>query len=239
MSQSEILKDPFEIMEHNLLPVFKDAAAVAKEISHNPNYFKDNYKASRLLYAMSIVSLAINSVNANNKSDEQKKKNIENMDLFGERYFYNANGSLRRKENVFKRPEIETFKFQMSELHASYFDDTLVQECLGCVEMDVAVGMWRENQPIVSPDGNILDWKNAKKSNIFKFAVSDIEHNLFFRKMNEQSKENNWNKKEWNKNYSVVNRACEKAIELEISQYCVKKQRPSVVELSMKREGRS
>ncbi len=236
MSQNELSKDPFKIMEHNLLPVFKEAVAVTKEISHNPNYFKDNYKASRLLYAMSMVSLAMNSLNDNNKSYEQKKKNIEKMDLFGERYFYNADGSLGGKENVFKRPEIDAFKRLMRELNASYFDDTVVQECLGCVEMDVGVGMWGENQPIVSPDGKILDWKNASKSNIFKFAVSDIKNNMFSDKMNEQSKEDNWDKKEWKKNYPIVNRVCEKTLELEIAKFCLKKQEPSVVGLAKNRE---
>lgn len=238
MSQNEQQKDPFKIMEHNLLPVFKEAVAVTKEISHNPDYFKDNHRASRLLYAMSMVSLAINSLNADSKSDEQKKKNIEKMDLFGERYFYNANGSLGSKENVFQRPEIEAFKRQMRELNASYYDDNLIQQCLGAVEMDVAVGMWSENQPIVSPDGKILDWKNAAKSNIFKFAVSDIKNNMFSDKMNEQSKENNWDKKEWKKNYPIVNRECEKTLELETAKFCLKKQTPSVVGLSMTREDR-
>ena len=72
MSQNELSKDPFKIMEHNLLPVFKEAVAVTKEISHNPNYFKDNYKASRLLYAMSMVSLAMNSLNDNNMNKKRK-----------------------------------------------------------------------------------------------------------------------------------------------------------------------
>ena len=236
MLQNEHPKDPFEIMEHNLLPVFKEAVVVTKEISHNPDYFKDNYKASRLLYAMTMVSLAMNSLNANNKSDEQKKKNIEKMDLFGERYFYNANGSLGGRENVFKRPEIELFERQMRELKASYFDDAVIQQCLGCVEMDVAVGMWSENQPIVSSDGKILDWKKAAKSNIFKFAVSNIKNNMFSRKMEECAKENNWNKKEWNNNYSLVNRECEKTLELEIAKFCLKKQESSIAGLSMNKE---
>ena len=237
MSQDKPQKDPFEIMEYNLLPVFKEAVAISKEISHNPNYFKDNYKASRLLYAMSMVSLAINSLNAKNKSDEQKKKNIEKMDLFEEQYFYNANGSLGRKENIFKRPEIETFKLQMRELNASFFNDALIQQCLGCIEMDVAVGMWSENQPIVSPDGKISDWKNASKSNIFKFAVSDIKNNMFYDKMNKGSKKNNWDKKEWNKNYPIVDRECEKTLELEIAKFCLKKQTSPVADLSKNREG--
>ena len=238
MQQSEQTKDPFEIMENSLLPVFKEATVVAKEIAHNPNYFKDNYKASRLLYAMAIVSLAINSLNANNKSDEQTKKNIERIDLFGERYFYNASGSLGKKENIFNRPEIENFKLQMRELNAQYFNDTIVQDCLGCVEADAAVGIWSENQPLISPDGKILDWKKAPKSNIFKFAVGNIENNMFSRKMKEQSKENKWNKKEWNKNYPIVKRECEKTLELEISKICLKKHDQSAVSLSMSRESR-
>ena len=236
MLQNEQFKDPFKIMEDNLLPVFKEAVAVAKEISHNPNYFKDNYKASRLLYVMAMVSLAINSLNAHNKSDDQKKKNIEKMDLFGERYFYNAEGSLEGKENVFKRSEIKAFERQMSELNASYFDDALIQQCLGCVKMDAGVDMWHENQPIVSSDGKILNWKNAAKSNIFKFAVSDIKNNMFYEKMEERSKENNWNTEERTKNYPIVNRECEKTLELEIARYCLKKQSSSGVGLSMNRE---
>lgn len=236
MLQNEQPKDPFEIMEHNLLPVFKEAVAVTKEISHKPNYFKDNYRASRLLYAMTMVSLAMNSLNADNKSDEQKKKNIEKMDLFGERHFYNSNGTLGRKENVFERPEIEAFERQMRELNASYFDDAVVQECLGSIKADVAVGMWSENQPIVSPDGKIVDWKNAPKSNIFKFAVSDIKNNMFSRKIDEGSKKNNWNKTERNNNYPIVNRECEKTMELKIAASCFKKQGSSVVSSSMNRD---
>ena len=236
MSQNEQQKDPFEIMEHNLLPVFKEATAVAKEISHNPNYFKDDSYVSRLLYAMTMVSLAMNSLNANNISVEQKKKNIEKMDLFGERHFYNANGSLGRREIVFKRPEIEAFERQMGELNASYYDDNLIQRCIGCVKMDAGVGMWSGNQPIISPNGKILDWKNAAKSNIFKFAVSNIKNAMFFNKMDKQSKENNWDSVEWDENYPIVNRECEKTLELEIAKFCLKKQEPSVVGLSMDRE---
>ncbi len=36
MLQNKQQKDPYEIMEHNLLPVFKEAVSIAKEISHNP-----------------------------------------------------------------------------------------------------------------------------------------------------------------------------------------------------------
>ena len=223
-------------MEHNLLPVFKEAVAVTKEISHNPNYFKDDSYVSRLLYAMSMVSLTMNSLNANNISAEQKKKNIEKMDLFGERHFYNENGSLGRIENVFKRSEIEAFEHQMGELNASYYDDALIQRCLRSVKMDAGVGMWSGNQPVISPDGKILDWKKASKSNIFKFAVSNIKNAMFFNKMDKQSKENNWDSVEWEKNYPIVNRECEKTLELEIAKFCLKKQEPSVVGLAKNKE---
>ena len=59
---------------------------------------------------------------------------------------------------------------------------------------------------------------------------------MFSDKMNEQSKEYNWDKKECKKNYPIVNRVCEKTLELEIAKFCLKKQEPSVVGLAKNRE---
>ena len=235
MSQNEQNKDPFQIMEQKLLPVFKEAVSIAKEVSHNPNYFKDDYKASRCLYAMAIVSMAINAANKNNCPNEQKKKNIERIDLYDKQYFYTENDTLGRKENIFERAEIQSFKHEMRDLHAEYFNDAHIQECIGCVEMDAAVGMWNENQAIISPEGKILDWKKASKSNIFKFAVSNIKNNMFTHKMNKASQENKWDKKAWNANYPIVNRECEKTIELEIAKYCQNKQTSPSLDLSRTR----
>lgn len=224
MNQNNEPKDAFQIMESNLLPVFKEAVSITKEISADPNWFKENYKASRRLYAMAMVSLAIKSVTGSNISDEQKKKNIERICLNEERHFYKSDGSLGKKENIFKRPEIEAFKSEMRNLNAEYFDDAVIQECLGNFEADAAVGMWNDNQPIISADGKIFDWKRAVKSDVFQFAVKDFKDNMLVSKMNEASKENKWDKREWNKNYPIVNRECDKIIEPEIAKHCQNKQ---------------
>ncbi|MBP3686879.1 MAG: hypothetical protein J6J35_00765 [Alphaproteobacteria bacterium] len=235
MLQDEELKDPFKIMEQSLLPVFKEGVAIAKKISGNPTYFRDDYKAARRLYAMALVSLAINSVNNGSLSDDEKKKNIENIDLSNERYFYQADSEMRKKENIFKRPEIVAFKQEMKKLNAGYFDDVCVQECLGVVEADAAIGIWSEEQPVISPDGRVLDWKKAVKSNIFKFATGGLKHDLFVQKMNKASKENKWDKKEWNANYPLINRECEKIMELEITKHIKNKQCAVPLDLSKDR----
>ncbi len=235
MSENEIYKCPFQIMEQNLLPVFKEAVLLTKKVSGNPNYFKDDYKASRRLYAMALVSLAIRSANKDNDSEEQKKKNVENIDILGEGYFYKANGSLGRKENIFKRPEIEEFKKEMYKLNARYFDDTRIAECLGAVELDMAIGIWNENEPIVSVDGKVLDRERASKSSIFKYAVDDIKNDLFINRMNEMSAENKWDKKEWNANYPVIYSECKGNMEAKIAECCSAKPNMFMYDLSRKR----
>lgn len=218
----------FDKMEKELLPVFKDAVQLCKTISGNPDYFSD-YKAARRLYAMAITSKVIKSVNKDISSNEHKKKNIDRIDLYcKETYFYQPDGS-KKKENIFQRPEILEFQKEMKDLGASYYDDAIMHECLGSFAYDAAIGIYEGDTALISPDGNVLDWKNAKNLGIFEFASAGIKNEMFIDNMNSLSKQNNWNKKEWNKNYPVIHRECEEKMKEKFASFCTRKQQDIVL----------
>lgn len=226
MLQNEQQKDPFEIMEHNLLPVFKEAVSIAKKVSHNPNYFKGHYSKSRKLYAMSIVSLVINLLNADNNSDEQKKRNIKMLDVYQERPYYNADGS-SRVESIFYHPEIIKFTIQMNKLRGGYFEDVVICRCVESFKLDSGMSAFSEGQPIISPDGKILDWKRASKSAIFEFAVRDMVADMYSHEMERYKKLNEDEKMRKVENFFW--RKCEETINTKIAESCSKRQGSSVV----------
>lgn len=212
----------FEIMEKDLLPVFAEAVKLCKKISNNQDYFK-NYKAARKLYAMALVSKAIKSVNNGVVSEEQKRENVSRLELLSHSRFYLPNGELGEKEVAFNRPEVVEFKENMRNFGANYFEDAYIQECLGSLEHDCAISMWNGEKQLLNIDGKVLDWKKAKDLSVFKFATSQIKQEMFIDLMNKRSKENKWDKKDWNNNYPLVNKECEKVIELKFAQYCLEK----------------
>lgn len=228
-----IQREAFDKMENELLPVFAEAVNLCKDISNNPNYFQElnNYRAARKLYAMALVSKAIKLANQDITTEEHKKENINLLDLVNERRFYQADGSRGRFENIFRRSELADFQKEMKSLGAAYFDDVAIHECLGSFQYDAAVGMWKENPALISSNGNVLDWKEAKNLGIFKYASSEMKTERFVAMMDKQSKENHWDKKEWDKNYPLVNRECEKYFELKFVQYCKDKQNRSAIKI--------
>lgn len=228
MSGNEQLKDPFEIMENELLPVFKEAALIAKKISDNPNYFKDNYKEARRLYAMAVVSLAVTQAVKENNSEEAKKKNIKNLDLLSVRYFYQDDGSLKNKKNIFESPEIKDFILKMEKLHAGFFSDVHIKECLADFKFDAAVDKMYENQPVISSNGKIINWEKAPESHIFKFAVNGITNETIALKMHEKKR----NKEEWNTAYPEIVKNCNNETMSKIIEYCKNKQKLSSVNLT-------
>ena len=218
----------FEEMEKGLLPVFADAVKLCKKISGNQDYFK-NYKTARKLYAMALVSKVVKSVNKGVASEEQKRANIERIELYSDRKFYLQNGEIGERENIFNRQDIVDFREKMREMGASYFEDAYVQECLGCLEHDCAIGMWDGEKKLLNADGKVLDWKSAKDLSVFKFASSHMKSDMFVDLMNKRSKENKWDKKEWDKNYPIVNNECEKVMKLKFAQYCQEKSESQIV----------
>lgn len=209
----------FDEMEKDLLPVFAEAVKLCKKISGNQDYFR-NYKSARRLYAMALVSRVVRSINAGIDDNECKKSNIERIDLLSDRRFYKSNTELGAVENVFQRAEVVSFKENMQSLGVSYFDDAIINDCLGCLERDCAIGMWEGEKPLLNTDGKVLDWKSAKNLSVFRFASAQMKDEMFVDLMNKRSKEEKWDRKEWNKNYPLVMRGCEKALELKFAQYC-------------------
>lgn len=218
----------FKMMEDCLLPVFSEAVKMCKEISGRDDYFSDskNYRAGRRLYAMAFLSTAINRVNKDIVSAEHKKKNIEGLDLFEPRYFYLPSGQVSKKaEDVCHSSELMAFHLKMREMGVSYFNDAVFQDCLGSFRCDAAIGRaWEGRQPLISVDGDIVDWKKAHKLAVFKFAAAELKENMFVMQMD---KENCWDKTERDKNYPRVNEICDKNMELKFAQYCQRQKEQS------------
>ncbi len=184
---------------------------------------------------MSIASLVINLLNAKNNSDELKKKNIKMLDVIQERTYYNADGSLR-KESIFYHPEIIKFKIQMNKLGGGYFDDAVICRCVESFKLDSGMSTFSEGQPIISPDGKILDWEKASNSAIFKFAVRDMVIDMYSREM-ERYKKLNEDEKMREVRY-FINKECEETINTKIAESCSERQGSSVVGLFMDKGGK-
>ena len=204
----QVPAEAYDIMEKELLPVFAEAVRVCKKISNDEDYFKKGYSRNTL-YSMALLSVAIKSVTKDIASDDHKKHNISRIDLLNKRHFYQPDGSLGPSENVFNRKEVVEFKKTMRKMNASFYEDAVINECLGSFEMDAAIGMWEENPALISCNGDIL--RSGKNENliIFAFAAGGIKHEMFTKQMNEKSRENGWDKKQWNANYPIVNQECD------------------------------
>ena len=206
----------FKMMEDCLLPVFGEAVKMCKEISGKDDYFSDpkNYCIGRKLYAMAFLSTAINRVNKDIVSVEHKKKNIEMLNLVESRRYYKPNGLPSEKmENVCYNPPIY--------FGACDFEDVYFHRLLGSFRCDAAIGRaWEGRQPLISVDGDIVDWKKAHKSAIFEFVAAELKENMFVMQMDKETKENCWDKAEKDKNYPRIREICGKNMELKFAQYC-------------------
>lgn len=206
----------FKMMEDCLLPVFSEAVKMCQEISGREDYFSDpkNYRAGRRLYAMAFLSTAINRVNKDIVSAEHKKKNIEMLNLVESRRYYKPNGLPSEKmENVCYNPPIY--------FGACDFEDVYFHRLLGSFRCDAAIGRaWEGRQPLISVDGDIVDWKKAHKSAIFEFVAAELKENMFVMQMDKETKENCWDKAEKDKNYPRIREICGKNMELKFAQYC-------------------
>lgn len=206
----------FKMMEDCLLPVFSEAVKMCKEISGKDDYFSDpkNCYIGQKLYAMAFLSTAINRVNKDIVSVEHKKKNIEWLNLMEPRRYYKPNGLLSEKmENVCYNPPIY--------FRAGTFEDVYFRRLLASFRCDAAIGRnWEGKLPLISVDGDIVDWKKAHKSAIFEFVAAELIENMFVMQMD---KENCWDKAE----KARIREICGKNMELKFAQYCQRRKEQS------------
>lgn len=209
----------FEKMEHELLPVFYEATKLYKKISGSELINDGDYKMARKLFAMAYVSKAIRIINKD-VDEEYMRENIKQLELLSKGHFYGKEGALKKAENVFERSELVAFRDEMTKLRANYYDRAVIQECLGCFKHDVAVGVWNGCEALITAEGNVANWNKGKDLAIFNFITSEIKNEMFWEMMREQAIAKNWDKKEVDRNYPLISRACDKILTLKFAQFC-------------------
>lgn len=153
----------------SLLPIFKAAKEMCEDIHDNKDYFKRG-RPLKELYHMAIVSKAIQDINENCVTEDDKKHSIKRARFDDDRNYFFRNGERINAGWLLDREKIENFMEVMDSPGMSY-DDEYTKAYIAALKDDVSPVYGTIKRPKCSVTGNILNWEDMKDSSVLRVVT--------------------------------------------------------------------
>lgn len=153
----------------SLLPIFKAAKEMCEDIHDNKDYFKRG-RPLKELYHMAIVSKAIQDINENCVTEDDKKHSIKRARFDDDRNYFFRNGERINAGWLLDREKIENFMEVMDSPGMSY-DDEYTKAYIAALKDDVSPVYGTIKRPKCSVTGNILNWEYMKDSSVLRVVT--------------------------------------------------------------------
>ena len=181
-------KEAFKEVEENLLPIFKVAEELCKDLSEDENYFHRDWEKDQMfvhlysddlpgdhgdrpvdkLYHMALVSRMIKTVYEKSGTPEEKAKSIKMSNM--NRLWIKNSDNFRRGEGLLWLEENEGFERVMRQSKINFnYDDCYLNEYYAAFQRDTVRN--ERDKKCCSLSGNVLDWNEMKNSNVLLLAV--------------------------------------------------------------------
>ena len=154
----------------SLLPIFKAAKEMCEDIHDNKDYFKRG-RPLKELYHMAIVSKAIQDINENCVTEDDKKHSIKRARFDDDRNYFFRNGERINAGWLLDREKIENFMEVMDSPGMSY-DDEYTKAYIAALKDDVSPVYGTIKRPKCSVTGNILNWEDMKDSSVLRVVAA-------------------------------------------------------------------
>ena len=154
----------------SLLPIFKAAKEMCEDIHDNKDYFKRG-RPLKELYHMAIVSKAIQDINENCVTEDDKKHSIKRARFDDDRNYFFRNGERINAGWLLDREKIENFMEVMNSPGMSY-DDEYTKAYIAALKDDVSPVYGTIKRPKCSVTGNILNWEDMKDSSVLRVVAA-------------------------------------------------------------------
>ena len=166
LNVDEVYKD----CSDSLLPIFKAAKEMCEDIHDNKDYFKRG-RPLKELYHMAIVSKAIQDINENCVTEDDKKHSIKRARFDDDRNYFFRNGERINAGWLLDREKIENFMEVMDSPGMSY-DDEYTKAYIAALKDDVSPVYGTIKRPKCSVTGNILNWEDMKDSSVLRVVAA-------------------------------------------------------------------